>query len=110
MIEKILERLEAVRQMHFDLSQSDELNEHDKGLQRMFVGCYRQAKEIVQEVAKEYEEKKLCRISLVCLEDTTSLEMELTEQEYLFLERVTDAVNKIAVGCMPTMYVEQKGE
>ena len=57
MIEKILERLEAVRQMHFDLSQSDELNEHDKGLQRMFVGCYKHAKEIVQEVAKEHGRK-----------------------------------------------------
>ena len=99
MIEKILSELQ-------EFPHGKYIDDYGKG----FSAGINAAIEIVQEVAKEYEEKKLCRISLVCLEDTTSLEMELTEQEYLFLERVTDAVNKIAVGCMPTMYVEQKGE
>ena len=101
MIEKICEEL-AVLHIKSEFRPVFEREVRQKALM--------EAMNIVREVAKEYEEKKLCRISLVCLEDTTSLEMELTEQEYLFLERVTDAVNKIAVGCMPTMYVEQKGE
>ena len=102
MIEKIISRLEEERKTERETFN----DEFSKGVQ---LG-YAEARKIVQEVAKEYEEKKLCRIALVCLEDTTSLEMELTEQEYLFLERITDAVNKIAIGCMSTMYVEQKGE
>ena len=72
--------------------------------------AYYECKEIVQEVAKEYEEKKYYRIVLSCLEDSTSLEMPLTEQEYLFLTRLSDLVYRVATGCMPTMYVEQKGE
>jgi hypothetical protein len=62
-----------------------------------------------QEVAKEYEGKKYYRIVLSCLEDSTSLEMPLTKQEYLLLTRISDLVYRVATGCMPTMYVEQKG-
>ena len=114
MINRILERLEEEREysyadfcyylMKYELDNDFEVDDDwfYKGLIR--------AKKIVQEVAKEYDEKKPYKIALVCLEDTTSLEMELTEQEYLFLEKISNEVSKIATGCMPTMYVEQKGE
>ena len=96
MIEKILERF-------YNIDPQEMMTEEQRNVLRYCT-------EIVQEVAKEYEEKKYYRIVLSCLEDSTSLEMPLTEQEYLFLTRLSDLVYRVATGCMPTMYVEQKGE
>lgn len=101
MIEKILEMLEAERN-------EAKLPDGDYFLGKYIA--YDDAMKIVKEVAKEYGEKKYYRIVLSCLEDSTSLEMPLTKQEYLFLTRLSELVYRVATGCMPTMYVEQKGE
>ena len=113
MIEKILERLEELKNYNCGGMKCNGCKYADL--------CYAEGedvikvvtdkcKEIVQEVAKEYEEKKYYRITLSCLEDSTSLEMPLTKEEYLFLTKLSELVYKVATGCMPTMYVEQKGE
>jgi len=101
MISRILERLTKCRDYH--------LGDNDKYNCGMY-DAYDEAIDIVQEVAKEYEDKKYYRIVLSCLEDSTTLEMPLTKQEYLLLTRLSDLVYRVATGCMPTMYVEQKGE
>ena len=103
MIEKILEKIllassscKAYKLVNPSKEDVAEMNAYKK--------CY----EIVQEVAKEYEGKKYYRIVLSCLEDSTSLEMPLNKQEYLLLTRLSELVYRVATGCMPTMYVEQK--
>lgn len=101
MIEKICEEL-AVLHVKSEFRPVFERKVRQKALM--------EAMNIVREVAKEYDEKKYYRITLSCLEDTTNLEMPLTKQEYLFLTKLSDLVYRVATGCMPTMYVEQKGE
>jgi len=101
MIEKICEEL-AVLHVKSEFRPVFEREVRQKALM--------EAMNIVREVAKEYEKKKYYRIALCCLEDITSLEMPLTKQEYLLLTRISDLVYRVATGCMPTMYVEQKGE
>ena len=101
MIEKICEEL-AVLHVKSEFRPVFEREVRQKALM--------EAMNIVREVAKEYGEKKYYRIVLSCLEDSTSLEMPLTKQEYLLLTRISDLVYRVAIGCMPTMYVEQKGE
>lgn len=112
MIEKILERLEKRKDRWTDLANQSNFDGYAQEEKEYLLMANEDEKliEIVQEVAKEYGEKKYYRIVLSCLEDSTSLEMPLTEQEYLFLTRLSDLVYKLATGCMPTMYVEQKGE
>lgn len=102
MIDKILEKLET------EMNEVVSYDEDDYYLGK--YSAYGTAKNIVQEVAKEYGEKKYYRITLSCLEDSTNLELPLTKQEYLLLTRISDLVYRVATGCMPTMYVEQKGE
>ena len=56
-------------------------------------------------MSKEYE------IILSGCDDETVFTMELTQQEYEFLMRVSELANKTSTyGCMPRMYVVQKGE
>lgn len=101
MIEKICEEL-AVLHVKSEFRPVFEREVRQKALM--------EAMNIVREVAKEYGGKKYYRIVLSCLEDSTSLEMPLTKQEYLLLTRLSELVYRVATGCMPTMYVEQKGE
>ena len=55
-------------------------------------------------MSKEYE------ITLNGCDDDTIFSMELTQQEYEFLLRVSELANKTSTyGCMPRLYVEQKG-
>ena len=110
MIEKILERLEEEYNKWVDIYNLDSCKGHTNRYADGKSCAFDEAISIVQEVVKEYGEKKYYRIVLSCLEDSTSLEMPLTKQEYLLLTRISDLVYRVAIGCMPTMYVEQKGE
>lgn len=53
--EKIKERLEERRKLHADLSQSDSITEEEQIIQSRFCGCFCRAKEIVNQVAEEYD-------------------------------------------------------
>ena len=105
MIEKILSELR-------ELPHGKYTDDYGKG----FSAGINAAISIVQEVAKEYGEKKLYSIDLEGCDDDTSFEMELTTQEYGLLERVSKLANETSTyGCMPRMYVTeiapyQKGE
>lgn len=108
MINRILERLEEKRKnFNSHVTNRDDVCMAD-GIEI--------AKRIVQEVAKEYGEKKLYSIDLEGCDDETTFEMELTTQEHLLLERVSKLANETSTyGCMPRMYVTeiapyQKGE
>ena len=103
MIEKILEKLET------EMNEVVSYDEDDYYLGK--YSAYGTAIRIVQEVAKEYEEKHLYVIDLNGCDDSTIFEMELTEQEYEFLSKVSELANKTSTyQCMPRLYVEQKGE
>lgn len=52
--EKILERLQERRKLHSDLSVSDKLSVEEQEVQSRLCGCFSKAKQIVQEVASEY--------------------------------------------------------
>ena len=52
--------------------------------------------------------KSLCEITLNGCDDDTYFVMELTEQEYQFLLRVSEKANETSTyGCMPRLYVEK---
>lgn len=116
MIEKILERLSAESEKWLDVwndaSKEGIIDNYADGMNDAFD----EAISIVQEVAKEYGEKKLYSIDLDGCDDYTHFEMELTTQEYGLLERVSKLANETSTyGCMPRMYVTeiapyQKGE
>ena len=94
MIEKILERLEVVT--------------HDNPMVTDKYILRKDAIQIVQEVAKEYGEKKLYSINLEGCDDETIFDIELTLQEYSLLERISKLANETSTyGCMPRMYVTE---
>ena len=52
--------------------------------------------------------KKAYRISLVGCDDETVFKMELTDEEYKLLKKVSDTANSTSTyNCMPRMYVEE---
>ena len=52
------------------------------------------------------ENRKLYYIENIGCDDTTEMEIELTDEEYTFLKRVFDALNdKSEYACMPRIYV-----
>lgn len=53
-IGKLIGRLEEIRQLHADLSQSDLLTEEEQIVQSRFCGCFCKAKAIVNQLAEEY--------------------------------------------------------
>ena len=116
MIEKILERLREVGQLEIYFHGG---RCNGKTLTLGYKKGIENAISIVQEVAKGYgkdtnvrsNEKKLYHIDLNGCDDSTIFEMELSEQEYEFLSRVSELANKTSTyQCMPRLYVEQKGE
>lgn len=80
--------------------------------------AFKEAQKIVSEVEAEYGngcEKQTYEICLNGCDDDTTFKMELTENEYQFLSRVSEIANKTSTyGCMPRLYVEpykpEKGE
>lgn len=67
--------------------------------------------EIVNQLAEEYEKKKiLCEITLNGCDDDTCFDFKMTEQEYEFIKKVSEKANETsAYTCMPRMYVEKLG-
>ena len=52
--------------------------------------------------------KKVYQISLVGCDDETVFKMELTDEEYKLLKKVSGKANAISTyDCMPRMYVEE---
>lgn len=62
----------------------------------------------VKELAEESNNKSLYEITLNGCDDDTFFVMELTENEYQFLLKVSEKANKTSTyGCMPRLYVEK---
>ena len=53
-IEKLIGRLEEIRLLHADLAQSEKLTEEEQITHARFCGCFTKAKQIVNELAEEY--------------------------------------------------------
>ena len=67
-----------------------------------------EAIEIVKELAEESNNKILCGIILNGCDDDTFFDMELTENEYQFLLKVSEKANETSTyGCMPRLYIEK---
>ena len=89
----------------FDLMRSKIM--HDRRIGRSSLEAFL---EILKEVEAEHDNgggKKKYSICLNGCDDDTVFEMELTENEYQLLSKVSEMANKTSTyGCMPRMYVE----
>ena len=64
-------------------------------------------KEIVNELAEEYNKKQEHEILLNGCDDDTIFTMEMTNNEYEFLKRVAELANKTSTySCMPRLFVD----
>lgn len=64
--------------------------------------------EIVNQLAEEYNKKQEHEVWLNGCDDDTIFTMEMTNNEYEFLKRVSELANETSTyGCMPRLYVEK---
>ena len=115
-VEKLIGRLEEYKYSHLverDLERFEHCKENEKHCEGndCFWCVWDKAKQIVNELAEEYEKKKiLCEITLNGCDDDTCFNFKMTEQEYEFIKKVSEKANETsAYTCMPIMYVEKLG-
>lgn len=70
--------------------------------------AYRNAIEIVIELAEEYNKKQEHEVWLNGCDDDTIFTMEMTNNEYEFLKRVSELANETSTyRCMPRLYLDE---
>ena len=63
---------------------------------------------IVNELAEEYNKKQEHEVWLNGCDDDTIFTMEMTNNEYEFLKRVSELANETSTyGCMPRLYLDE---
>lgn len=70
--------------------------------------AYKKCIEIVNELAEEYNKKQEHEVWLNGCDDDTIFTMEMTNNEYEFLKRVSELANETSTyGCMPRLYLDE---
>lgn len=110
-IDKLISRLEESEERYDDVSFA-QLNEFGHTLDYEYAKGKRdgvaESKQIVTELAEEYNKKQEHEVWLNGCDDDTIFTMEMTNNEYEFLKRVSELANETSTyGCMPRLYLDE---
>ena len=105
-IDKLIERLEEEK----GSTQEDMIKAKSKSLADFCsgaVGAYSKTIAIVNELAEEYNKKQEHEVWLNGCDDDTIFTMEMTNNEYEFLKRVSELANETSTyRCMPRLFLD----
>ena len=116
-IDKLIERLEELQQCQIEkytksLDEGNLACIYDKtDIEDAKVGAVWKVLDNVTQLAEEYNKKQEHVVWLNGCDDDTVFTMEMTNNEYEFLKRVSELANETSTyGCMPRMFVDEEGE